>query len=193
MDSSYLTSAAKSNQLPILDSPEIALLGRSNCGKSTLLNKIVGRRSLARTSSTPGRTQMANFFALKPSKESQIVLIDLPGYGYAKSSRGKVSSWDKLVRAVLQRSNLAELWFLADIRRRLDDLELEFLASVEQLVVVLTKSDKVSQREQKKALDEWRLDLQKGGVEALDFLVVSSLKGRGINHLVERISKLPAE
>lgn len=130
--------------MPETGLPEIAFAGRSNVGKSSLINALTGRKSLARTSNTPGRTQQINFFELG----GVMCLVDLPGYGYAKASRSKVSSWNDLIDAYLKRrGNLKRIYVLIDARHGImaaDQVALEKLdAANVPYVVVFTKADKV--------------------------------------------------
>jgi GTP-binding protein len=140
--------AGRSDQFPPGDRPEVAFAGRSNVGKSSLINRLVGRRSLAHTSSTPGRTRTLNFYRLN----EQVLFVDLPGYGYAKVSRVLQESWWAVVEAYLtRRPPLRGVVHLVDARHppsALDQDLREFLLDVGLAsVVVLTKADKLSARE----------------------------------------------
>jgi len=128
--------------------PEVALMGRSNVGKSSLLNLLVGRRKLAYTSRTPGRTQQINFFSI----DKRFFLVDLPGYGYAKVSKQARAAWTRLIERYLrEREPLAGVVLLVDSRHGPTDLDMaaiRLLASVRpRVVIALTKVDKVRQRE----------------------------------------------
>ena len=121
--------------LPTSGEIEIAFAGRSNVGKSSLLNALTGRRGLARTSNTPGRTQELNFFKLAPNRDNGPWLVDMPGYGYARESKTKILAWNKLLNAYLRgRSNLRRAFVLVDSRHGLkpNDLEMfdQFLPSL---------------------------------------------------------------
>lgn len=131
--------------LPPPDVPEIAFAGRSNVGKSSLLNALTGRKSLARTSNTPGRTRELNFFSLTPG----LRLVDLPGYGYAKVSKTEVSAWTELLKSYLAgRPNLRRALLLVDSRHGLKPSDLEMMDMFDEAAVVyqivLTKVDKLS-------------------------------------------------
>lgn len=145
METTYITSAAKPHQLPDWDRPEIALIGRSNVGKSTLLNALLGRRQLARTSRTPGHTRMVNFFSVG----EDMVVADLPGYGFSKAAKDQARTWQPLMDAYVRRANIRTFLFLLDCRRDLNEEDaglLQWLASLQDVTVVLTKADKLSRQ-----------------------------------------------
>lgn len=143
METTYIISASAAKQLPNLQKREVALIGRSNCGKSTLLNGLLQRRSLARTSRTPGRTQLIHFFGFG----KDLVIADLPGYGFSAIGRDVRKSWFPLIQAYLQRPEISDFLFLFDCRRDLNEEDwaiLHMLAPTQRLSVVLTKGDKMS-------------------------------------------------
>ena len=140
----FVTSAAQPSDFPPPSLPEIAVVGRSNVGKSTLINALVGQPGLARTSRTPGRTRLVNWFAI----EERFHLVDLPGYGYAEVSQATRESWRPLIeRYLAERTSLAGVLLLIDIRRGAQDEELDFIPWLEQrampVAVALTKADKL--------------------------------------------------
>ncbi|MBN2122796.1 MAG: YihA family ribosome biogenesis GTP-binding protein [Deltaproteobacteria bacterium] len=148
MDITFLKSAFREDQYPESDRPEIAFAGRSNVGKSSLINVMTNRRKLARTSSTPGRTQAINFFSLG----ELLYLVDLPGYGYARVPERVKRSWGSMVETYLRRRpGLRAVVVILDIRRdpRPDDIRLlEWLKVCGRAVIpVLTKTDKVSRQQ----------------------------------------------
>ncbi len=186
MDSRYITSALKPEQLPDFPQPEIALIGRSNTGKSTLLNQILGRKKLARSGSTPGQTQMINFFGLG----EDLIFADLPGYGFSAINKNVAEQWEPLVAGYMQRPNIVEFLFLIDIRREFNDTDwalVEWLGRNIPVYVVLTKSDKLSRQEQTKRVAEVRAELVKHKIDVRKVLAVSSLKQDGIQELREDI------
>ncbi len=141
----FIKSAVWPPQYPPATLPEIAFVGRSNVGKSSLINTLVGRKNLAKTSDTPGRTQLINFFTIN----EKISFVDLPGYGFAKVSQSVKKNWGEMVEAYLsQRQNLALVIFILDIRRdpSKDDLSLRDWLEHYRLpyLFILTKADKLS-------------------------------------------------
>jgi GTP-binding protein len=192
MNSTYITSAAKAEQLPVYDWPEIAFVGRSNCGKSSLLNALLNRKNLARASSTPGRTQMVNFFGITKG-ENQVIFADLPGYGFSAIGRHARKPWEELMGEYLVRPNIREILFLADIRREPDDEDIELLtwlgrnANRYELSVVLTKADKLNQSETAKAVAKLKKIADAQNIKTARVLAVSTLKNKGIPALQEKL------
>ena len=149
----YLTSATKISQLPKDQGAEVAFMGRSNSGKSSALNTITGIKGLARTSSTPGRTQMINLFGLDDAH----TLVDLPGYGYAKVPRPIKERWEAVTHEYLEtRQSLCGVVLMMDVRHPLKDADQEIItwaaSSGMPLHVLLTKSDKLKRSGQRQAL-----------------------------------------
>jgi GTP-binding protein len=140
----FVTSAAQPSDFPPPSLPEVAVVGRSNVGKSTLINALVGQPGLARTSRTPGRTRLVNWFAI----EERFHLVDLPGYGYAAVSQATRESWRPLIeRYLAERTSLAGVLLLIDIRRGVLAEELDFVPWLAEralpIAVALTKADKL--------------------------------------------------
>lgn len=141
----FLQSVHSLRQLPEPQYPEIAFAGRSNVGKSSLINALVNRRSLVKTSSKPGKTQSLNFFTV----DNRLYLVDLPGYGYAKVSMGMRSAWEKLITRYLEeRPSLACVVVIIDVRHELKNLDRDLVAWLRSnnipSLVVYTKADKLS-------------------------------------------------
>lgn len=177
-----LQSAGRTDQFPPGGRPEVAFAGRSNVGKSSLINRLLGRRSLAHTSSTPGRTRTLNFYAINDG----FLFVDLPGYGYAKVSRAVQEEWWTVVEAYLaERAPLRGVVHLADARHPLTELDLglqEFLVSVGvPRLHVLTKADKVPRGERAVVLAAARAALRVGESETLLFF--SAVTGEGVPEL----------
>ena len=145
MDVSFVKSAFKEEHYPPADRPEVAFAGKSNVGKSSLLNVLVNRRKMARTSSTPGRTQALNFFTVS----EEMYLVDLPGYGFARVPPAVKKSWGEMVGNYLQaRSNLKAVIVILDIRRDLSAGDRDLLNWLKrysiEAIIILTKVDKLS-------------------------------------------------
>ena len=179
----FLTTAAQLDQLPALDVPEIAFVGRSNAGKSTAINTLTQQTQLAFASRKPGRTQHINLFALGRQGQTDAVLADLPGYGYAAVPLADKLRWQRVMANYLvSRANLRAVVMLADPRHGLKELDEALLdvirPRVEQglrFLVLLTKADKLTRAEQAKALSIARL--QAGGGQVMLF---SALKRQGV-------------
>ncbi len=182
MNSTYITSAAKPEQLPVYELPELAFIGRSNTGKSSLLNSLLGRRNLARHGRTPGQTQMINFFSVN----SKVILADLPGYGYNIARRDIAKHWEPLSEAYLRRPNITELIHLFDCRRKLEPIDEQLVFKLSRqlaVTVVMTKCDKLSRQELRKSKDKLGEHLGYLGVDVKTIIETSSLKMKGINEL----------
>lgn len=187
MKSSYITSAQKAEQLPDFPHQEVAFIGRSNVGKSSLLNAVLDRSGLARESKTPGRTQMVNFFSVEKG-EKQVILADLPGYGYSAIGKGSRKDWAALVDGYLQRDGIRLFLFLLDCRRAqpLNSEDKDLLRSLtrcnvpEGVIIVLTKSDKIGSNELSKTMRGLKDDLAKEGITPAQVIAVSTLKKTGL-------------
>ena len=148
MDVAFITSAFKEGQYPVPDRPEVAFAGKSNVGKSSLINILVNRKKLARTSSTPGRTQSINFFRFGRS----LYLVDLPGYGFARVPVKVKKSWRQMVESYLKnRETLKAVVVILDIRRDLAAGDVDLMDWLNHYniypIIVLTKADKVSRQQ----------------------------------------------
>lgn len=184
MNPEFLTSAARAGQFPPDRGSEVAFAGRSNAGKSTALNALLGRRKLARTSKTPGRTQLINFFGLGPDRR----VVDLPGYGFARVPEAAREQWRRLVEAYFDgRRSLVGLVLTVDIRRGigpLDERMLGWAAALEvPVLVLLTKADKLGRGEQARQFQAARRVL---GARA-EPLVFSVPQGLGVAPARERV------
>ncbi len=181
--SEFITSAGNPDLFPGDGLPEIAFLGRSNVGKSSLINTLVGRKGLAFTSSTPGRTQTVNFYRI----EEAFYFVDLPGYGYARVPPQHRLPWKKLIEGYLEkRGNLRLCCLILDARRGWMPQDLDLKRWLEyhgrQYLVVTTKTDKLNRSEQERGLRAVRLE----GVEPQPF---SAVTGRGVREIWQVISK----
>jgi GTP-binding protein len=180
--------AEKSGWRPDSNLPEIAFAGRSNVGKSSLLNSLMRRKSFARVSRTPGRTREINFFRIN----NEFVLVDLPGYGYARISKEKKAEWRPMIDSYMRRTTqLRGIVLLLDIRREPSDDDramLDFLADIEvPTIVALTKTDKLSKSAAKTRAAEISRAL---GLDAEQVIPFSAHSGEGRTELLEAITQL---
>jgi len=183
----FIKSANQVSQFPEDSGREIAFVGRSNAGKSTALNAIFGRKNIAKTSKTPGRTQLINFFAVDDDNR----VVDLPGYGFAAVSKEKRKQWDELISDYFRtRDALKGVFLIIDSRRmitELDHLFLEFYLPLDQpLHVVLTKADKLKKNEQIETLRSTETSL--GNVATIQLF--SGTKKNGVTVAKQRLSEI---
>ncbi|MDS1030485.1 ribosome biogenesis GTP-binding protein YihA/YsxC [Bacillota bacterium LX-D] len=178
----YFSTAVKQDQYPSGDMLEIAIVGRSNVGKSSLINKIVNRKGLARISQQPGKTQTINFYLIN----NAFYLVDLPGYGFARVSQQVKKTWGKMIEEYLhKRANLVSVIQLIDFRHppTKDDLQMyHWLKEVQsQVIIACTKADKISKGQWQKHLKEIKTGLQADPEDI--FIPCSALTGTGIEEL----------
>jgi GTP-binding protein len=190
----FVTSAAEPSGFPRPTLPEIAFAGRSNVGKSSLINTLVGVPGLARTSRTPGRTRLLNWFRVVPPKGGPVHFVDLPGYGYARVPHEMRASWRPLIEAFLRdRPALRGLVLLVDARRGAEDEERDLLAWLRDggvpALVVVTKADKLSKNKRKPA----GLAVQQDLALQRPAILFSSLDGDGVAPLWRAILQLASE
>jgi GTP-binding protein len=185
----FIKSAVKPDQYPPAEFPEIAFLGRSNVGKSSLINLLVNRKNLVRTSNTPGRTQLINFFSVN---NDSFMLVDLPGYGFAKVPLAVKRQWGPMMAAYLsKRESLRGVVLILDVRRvpSPEDLQMLDLLRTNGIppVLVVTKCDKVSKNERKRQAQIISRTLQ---IQESDFLFFSALSREGIDDVWGAIEPL---
>jgi GTP-binding protein len=192
----FFYASQRLDQVPPTAGPEIAFAGRSNVGKSSLINSLTGRNALARTSSTPGRTQELIFF--DGPDHSSLRLVDMPGYGYAAAPKAKVASWTALIHKYLQgRSNLARVYVLIDARHGLKEVDLDVLKTLDRSAVsyqvVLTKADQVKPAELEQRISDIKTSLSTHPAAFPDVLATSSETSKGIPELRAAMVKLLGE
>jgi GTP-binding protein len=190
----FATAASSLESLPKARGVEIAFAGRSNVGKSSLINALVGQNALARTSRTPGRTQELVFFAADPA----LTLVDMPGYGYAAAPKQKVRAWTDLIHAYLRgRANLARVYVLIDARHGLKDTDAPSLDALGEAAVshqiVLTKADEVKPAELTLRIAAVETALKKRPAAFPQVLATSAHDGAGIPELRAAIARLKKE
>lgn len=179
----FLGGVAHLQQLPLAMIPEVAFAGRSNVGKSSLINALAGDSTVARTSNQPGRTQQLNFFILG---EKQLSVVDMPGYGYAEAPKSLVDSWNRLLRQYLRgRQQLRRVLVLIDLRHGMKANDHEITKMLDEAAVsyqlIGTKADKLTQKDREKAADD--LHAATKGLIAChpDVIITSSKDGEGLD------------
>jgi GTP-binding protein len=187
----FVAGVADLARLPPIGLPEVAFAGRSNVGKSSLINALTGRRQLARISQTPGRTQQINLFDLG----GRLTLVDLPGYGYAQAPKPTVEAWQRLVRAYLRgRSSLRRTCILVDARHGLKDVDRDFMAMLGEAAVafqlILTKADLVRAAEIPDLVASLAGELERQLGAHPDLIVTSAQTGSGIACLRAELAAL---
>ena len=187
----FLKGVVAMDGLPPGDRAEVCLAGRSNAGKSTLINALTGRRALARASNTPGRTQEINFFTVADSH----YLVDLPGYGFANAPVAVVEKWQRLLKSYLRgRASLRRAFVLIDSRHGAKAVDEEIMSLLDGAAVpfqaVMTKADKVKERDREAAIEATRTVLRRHPAAFPEMIVTSSETGQGIDTLRAEIAAL---
>ncbi|MBQ7285926.1 MAG: YihA family ribosome biogenesis GTP-binding protein [Alphaproteobacteria bacterium] len=187
----FVLGVAGLEQLPLSEWPEVAFAGRSNVGKSSIINAITGQKGLAKTSNTPGRTQQLNYFSLADI----LYLVDLPGYGYAQAPEALVKKWQRLIFTYLQgRVNLKRVFLLIDSRHGIKKVDSEIMDMLDKAAVtyqiVLTKIDKISSKELQDTLLKTEKEVANHAAAFTRVLCTSSEKNLGIAELQAEIASL---
>ena len=187
----FLTSSSKPNQCPDADRPEYAFIGRSNVGKSSLINMLCNDSTLAKTSSTPGKTQLINHFTIN----DEWYLVDLPGYGYAKASKKQRKEFKLLIDKYLRhRSNLMCLFILIDSRHKPQKVDLEFMHQMGvwgiPFVIVFTKMDKLKPAEKESNIENYKNALLEDWEELPQIFVSSAEKAEGKDEILNFIEQV---
>lgn len=187
MNAYFIKSALKGSEFPKSLMPEVCFIGRSNVGKSSVINALLGRRSLVKVGKTPGKTRLLNFFNV----DEKLVFVDLPGYGYAKVSKSEKKGWSKNIYDYVAKRDVLELSVLIlDIRRIPSDEDLQMIEIFKHyrrnFIFILNKADKLSKNEQIKQLDMISEYLF---VDKSNFIIFSAVKKVGIEDVWEKINK----
>ena len=187
----FVLGVAKLSQLPSDSFPEIAFSGRSNVGKSSLINALFYQKKLAKTSNTPGRTQQLNYFNFN----DELYLVDLPGYGFAKAPESMVKQWHNLIMLYLQgRASLKRVFLLIDSRHGIKKVDADIMEMLDKAAVtyqvVLTKIDKISAKEAQNIRQKTETEIKKHAAAYPKALLTSSEKNLGLSELRAEISSL---
>jgi len=186
----FVISSPDVSKCPALDKPEYAFIGRSNVGKSSLINMLTGRKKLAKISSTPGKTMLINHFKIN----DQWYLVDLPGYGFAKRSKTERAKWQKMIhKYILNRPNMLTLFLLVDIRIEPQKIDLDFIEwlgmSNIPFVITFTKSDKLKLNQIETNLKKYKNKLLESWEELPPIVVTSSSTSLGRDEVLNLIEK----
>ena len=191
MKSEFITSSAHLGQCPKTSDPEFAFIGRSNVGKSSLINMLTSRKALAKVSSKPGKTQLINHFMIN----DQWYLVDLPGYGWAKVAKTEKAKWGVMIHDyLLERENLVNLFVLVDSRLEPQKIDVEFINWLGEkgipFSIVFTKCDKQSKNKTESNIAKYRKQLKKFWAELPPIFSTSSFKNEGRESLLNFIQSL---
>lgn len=190
----FVISAPVVNMCPADTKPEYAFIGRSNVGKSSLINMLCRNKKLAKTSATPGKTLLINHFIIN----KEWYLVDLPGYGYSKRSKTEIAKLDRMIRGyILQRHQLVSVFVLVDVRLEPQAIDVEFINWLGQsgvpFCIVFTKADKLSQGKVNTNVEEYKRKLLETWEELPPYIVTSSENKQGRDELLEYIEKINKE
>ncbi|MBR5254980.1 MAG: YihA family ribosome biogenesis GTP-binding protein [Bacteroidales bacterium] len=187
----FVKSSPDYRQSPKADKPEFAFIGRSNVGKSSLINALVNKKDLAKTSSQPGKTQLINHFLI----DENWYLVDLPGYGYARASRDNRAVWGKMIRNyILKRENLLNVYLLIDSRHSPQKIDIEFMNFLGEnsvpFTIVFTKIDKQTANKTNENLRNYKNELLKYWEELPQIILTSAEKRQGLEELMDSIKSI---
>ena len=194
-DARYLISSASHTQCPPPDRPEYAFIGRSNVGKSSLINMLCNKKALAKTSSAPGKTQLINHFEVESGRQTKWYIVDLPGYGYAKISQSSRRRWEQMIEGYIRkRENLVCLFVLIDSRHEPQKIDLQFIDQLGKwglpFVIVFTKSDKNKPGATLRHVKEFQAALLENWEEPPPCFVTSAETKEGREPLLDYIQQL---
>lgn len=195
MNASYLISSPSVDKCPKPDKPEYAFIGRSNVGKSSVINMLTNKKELAKVSSSPGKTQLINHFDVQSSDKTEWYLVDLPGYGYAKRSQSQRKSWQKMIEEYIKkRENLANLFVLIDSRLEPQKIDLDFINQLGlwqvSFALIFTKADKTTQKETAKNVNQFLEALSQSWEQLPPHFVTSAIKRTGARQILHFIAQL---
>jgi GTP-binding protein len=190
---SYLISSPSVDKCPPPDRPEYAFIGRSNVGKSSLINMLCKKKEVAKTSITPGKTQLINHFDVISSDKKNWYLVDLPGYGFAKVAQSQRKNWQKMIQGYIQkRENLVNLFVLVDSRLEPQKLDLDFINQLGDwkmpFAIVFTKADKSTQKETARNVQQFLQAVQESWEELPPYFVTSAVKHLGTKKILAFIT-----
>ena len=194
-DAKYLISNADYTQCPVADKPEYAFIGRSNVGKSSLINMLCNKKALAKTSSAPGKTQLINHFEVIADDKKKWYLVDLPGYGYAKVSQTSRRRWEQMIENYIRkRENLTSLFVLVDSRHEPQKIDLDFIAQLGTweipFAVIFTKADKNKPGATRRNVAAFVTRLKESWEEVPPFFVTSAETAEGRDLILDYIDDL---
>jgi GTP-binding protein len=195
IDAWYLISSPSVDKCPPPDRPEYAFIGRSNVGKSSLINMLCQKKELAKVSRSPGKTQMINHFVVQSSNRKEWYLVDLPGYGFAKVSQQQRKQWQKMIETYIrERRNLMNLFVLIDSRVSPQELDIKFINQLGAwqvpFALIFTKADKITQKEVARNVQHFMDELSKMWEELPAYFVTSAEKHLGAKQLRGFIGKV---
>ncbi len=193
-EADFIASNTTYDKCPKPNLPEYAFIGRSNVGKSSLINMLTNRKSLAKTSSTPGKTQLINHFII----DAKWYLVDLPGYGFARTSKDNKAAWDKMIKDYLEkRMNLMTVFVLIDIRHEPQKVDVKFInwlgESEISFVIVFTKTDKISKQLVASSVANYNKELLKTWDQLPQHFITSAEKNIGRDEILDYISEVNRE
>jgi len=194
-EAEYIISSPSVDKCPKPDRPEYAFIGRSNVGKSSLINMLTGRRELAKVSANPGKTQMINHFEIRSGKDKRWYLVDLPGYGFAIISQKQRKGWQKMIDDYIrQRENLANLFVLVDSRHEPQQKDINFINRLGEwqipFSIVFTKADKNKPGATVRNVNAFMTALSRTWTELPVYFISSALKGDGRKEILGYIEQL---
>lgn len=195
VDASYLISSPSVDKCPKPDRPEYAFIGRSNVGKSSVINMICNKKELAKISSSPGKTKLINHFSITSNNKQEWYLVDLPGYGFAKVSQSERKSWKKMIESYIRtRENLVSLFTLIDSRHTPQQKDIEFINQLGEwqipFALIFTKADKITQKETAAHVKEFLEQMKKHWEYLPQHFVTSAVKHLGAKQLRQHIGQL---